>query len=584
MAIDVTAMTEGDEYRFIFRDSKYPYVLRLCQATIGNEIYRGLGLRAPWFEGKGYNAWYHNGFMDIFINQKPCLSGPGIASKYPLLFNRCEIMETGKRALVQYIWEREEATVRLRFLAHPDSRALLAEILIDPKQQIDSLIIKAFCFPGAYTSDNKGKRRLKTAVREEKSVTKVELNPQAENWMLFYDQQYDMADPVWGKYSMNGCAGLYLHPDDFEIVKVELTGYTVEIKAEAKKGVTRLRFAFDELPMAYTNALTTMLAEAPKVQGLLKEDIFQPAFLSSFDLEQEQQKVKRMASGNIDRARIESLNTELINIHKAIVAFKANVKKTVKEEQAILLALESYTRQALTVARQRDEMIRIFEVRGIGHSKYELSKAVEIPGKDKAELTGGYLYLQNQGAFYRYIKPFPVTREEMYRYDVFVLMDIDTRAIPPQQINMLREYVEDGGGLIMFGGYFSYGASNIKDTVLYELLPVTIEKAPLGLRKASSSSVLKVVQQVAFLQDLSFDEQLVCPWYHELVPRNDAQVVIVNGDAPWLVIRPAGKGRVIACAGTILGNQPPDKRMFYDWSSWQGCLWRMIKWASGKNG
>ncbi|MBU4211628.1 MAG: hypothetical protein KKD33_03480, partial [Verrucomicrobia bacterium] len=59
-------------------------------------------------------------------------------------------------------------------------------------------------------------------------------------------------------------------------------------------------------------------------------------------------------------------------------------------------------------------------------------------------------------------------------------------------------------------------------------------------------------------------------------------VVMSNGNMPWMAIRSAGKGRVIACAGTLMGSPSPGKTMYYEWEGWLDCLWRMIQWASGK--
>ncbi|MCG2659973.1 MAG: hypothetical protein L6437_06995 [Kiritimatiellae bacterium] len=584
-AVEVTAMTEGNEYRFAFKGGAFPYVLRLWESPIGKDIYRGIGLRSPWYENpNAQNAWYQNSFMDISINGKPVIGGANANKKYPLLFERCEVLESGgERALAQYVWDREEALVRLRFLMRPESRALLAEIQIEPKQQIEKWFMDCSAYPGAYTSKNDGDRRMKTAIREEKSVTNVQVNIQTEPWMLLCDQKLDMADPINMRVGFvnNGCAGFYLLPDGVATNTVSLTGYPVDVGVLAQPSVTRLRFAFDELPMANSNALATMQKEAPKVLKLLKEETFQPVSLTAFDVERERKEIDGMsATGCSCRRHIPQVKDALKKADGAITGYKLNSgTKPISAEQEALNALNFYRRSYLTAVRRSDRKVRVFEMRGLGYGKYRTARVLDNAGKDGAEISGGYYYRSGQGS---QINPFPGTIEQMYKYDVFLMLDIDTHALSSRTLHLLRQYIEDGGGLIVFGGFYSYGASNIRDTPLGSILPFVVRKAPFGLCKAPEKSTLAVSGTCAFLSAKQWGNNLVAPWFHELVPVEDASVVMSNGNMPWMAIRSAGKGRVIACAGTLMGSPSPGKTMYYEWEGWPDCLWRMIQWASGK--
>lgn len=87
-------------------------------------------------------------------------------------------------------------------------------------------------------------------------------------------------------------------------------------------------------------------------------------------------------------------------------------------------------------------------------------------------------------------RKFPVSMEELRNYDVVILSDIgsntlllhpDTfsRSIPmADRCALLAEYVRQGGGLIMVGGYMSFsgidGKARYRQTVLREVLPVTM--------------------------------------------------------------------------------------------------------------
>ena len=86
---------------------------------------------------------------------------------------------------------------------------------------------------------------------------------------------------------------------------------------------------------------------------------------------------------------------------------------------------------------------------------------------------------------------FPLSCAELDRYDAVILSDIgantlqlhpDTfeRSTPlPDRLEVLREYVARGGGLIMVGGYLSFqgidGRARYAATPLAEVLPVCIQ-------------------------------------------------------------------------------------------------------------
>ena len=84
---------------------------------------------------------------------------------------------------------------------------------------------------------------------------------------------------------------------------------------------------------------------------------------------------------------------------------------------------------------------------------------------------------------------FPWTLEELKQYDVVVVSDVgsDTFLISkrcmegektPNRLKLLEQYVAEGGGFIMWGGYLSftglYGKGFYKRTPIEKLLPVNL--------------------------------------------------------------------------------------------------------------
>jgi uncharacterized membrane protein len=84
---------------------------------------------------------------------------------------------------------------------------------------------------------------------------------------------------------------------------------------------------------------------------------------------------------------------------------------------------------------------------------------------------------------------FPFTIEELSAYRVLILSDIGANSLllhpdvwlhgkpVPNRLKLIRQWVADGGGLVMMGGYFSYqgidGRARWRRTPVEEALPVT---------------------------------------------------------------------------------------------------------------
>ncbi len=579
--VTVSASKEGDDHRFAFEGGTFPYVLRLWEGPIGKSTFRGLGLRGPWWRGGRWTAstWYMNNFLDLAVNGKPVLGGADPQKQYPLLYDRMQILESGPRALVQYVWERQEATVRLRFLMRPDCRALLAEALIEPKQPLQSLAFTAACFPGGYTSKGDGDRRMKTALREEKSITTVQVDLSRESFFLFCDARLDLADPlnrrVGGETS--GCAGLYVLPEDFATGQVRLTSYPIDLTFTARPDGRRMRFAFDELQVPNAEAFQTVQQAAPGVLATLKSETFAPSSLTHFSSEAERAAVGTLSrTQTVPKPLLPPLQEAMDSAAQAVAAWQAGGDKPVTLEQNALDALSLYQRRLLTARRYTSKTLCLYEMRGPGYSRYRVAEALQEmtpPGT----VDGGYLTIGGQS---RSVTPFPGTVPDLYRCDAVLMEDIDCRALAPSQLDLLRQYVEDGGGLAVFGGWFSWAAGDVQHTALAGILPLQVGRAPFGL--VQMAAPLKVANRTAFLKTAPWSDNLLCPWAHDLTPGPDAQVLVKQGEAPWLAVRAVGPGRTLACAGTLFGEAPAGKALFWQWPGWVGFEAAMLRWLAGK--
>lgn len=188
---------------------------------------------------------------------------------------------------------------------------------------------------------------------------------------------------------------------------------------------------------------------------------------------------------------------------------------------------------------------------------------------------------------------FPLTREELDAYDVVLLSDIgsNTLLLPPvvfgqgrpapNRLKLLREWVLDGGGLMMAGGYLSFqgfqAKANYADTPLEEVLPVRISRwddrveAPEGLEGTLTENEHRVSQ--------GLDQQWpILLGYQQLEAREDASVLAeIEGD-PLLVVREVGQGRSLAFASDISPHWAPTE--FMEWKGYSTLFDNAVTWLA----
>ena len=175
---------------------------------------------------------------------------------------------------------------------------------------------------------------------------------------------------------------------------------------------------------------------------------------------------------------------------------------------------------------------------------------------------------------------FPLDREGLAAYDVVILSDIGANTLllhpetwlhgrtMPNRLRLLRDWVEEGGGLAMAGGYYSfqgiYGAARYRGTAVEAVLPVTINpwddriEAPEGL-------VAEVV-----LHDHPVLRGVPSPWpallgYNELSARPEATLLASCDGRPLLVVREYGQGRSLAWASDVGPHWCPEP-----FATWEG--------------
>jgi len=168
---------------------------------------------------------------------------------------------------------------------------------------------------------------------------------------------------------------------------------------------------------------------------------------------------------------------------------------------------------------------------------------------------------------------FPYEVADLKGVDVVVLSDIgaNTFLLPnptflggearPNRLAMLRDWVADGGGLAMVGGYLSFqgfeAKANYRATPLAPVLPVEMEPGDDREELPADGRPLVAAPEHPLVAGLPSRWSPILG-YQRLVAKPDAQVALsVNGD-PLAVTGTYGAGRTLAFATDIGPHWAPE--------------------------
>lgn len=190
---------------------------------------------------------------------------------------------------------------------------------------------------------------------------------------------------------------------------------------------------------------------------------------------------------------------------------------------------------------------------------------------------------------------FPDSRDELAAYDVVVLSDIgyNTLAIPPEtfsdgarranRLELLREFVRDGGGLLMVGGYLSFqginGRANYAGTAIEDILPVTMLRTDDRVERADGVHPAVLDSDHPVVADIDDD------WpdflgYNRFEPDDDARELVRIGEDPLLVVGDHEAGRSAAFASDCAPHWGPME--FVDWEDYPTLWTNLVRWLAGE--
>lgn len=171
---------------------------------------------------------------------------------------------------------------------------------------------------------------------------------------------------------------------------------------------------------------------------------------------------------------------------------------------------------------------------------------------------------------------FPKKLEDLQQYDAVVLSDIGANTfllqnatfyqmeIIPNALELIKEYVALGGGLLMIGGYLSFmgieAKANYKNTVLADVLPVEMLDAddrvemPQGIRA-------ETIKNHPITEGMENWPNFL--GYNKFRPKAGSEALVNIQEDPLLVVGQYGSGKTACFASDCAPHWGPKE--FMEW-------------------
>jgi len=250
----------------------------------------------------------------------------------------------------------------------------------------------------------------------------------------------------------------------------------------------------------------------------------------------------------------------------------AKARRAIQAERDLRAALTRYRRQFWQAERPLRKTVRTLIFAGPFAYAWKLETIARGAWGPDSVNSGYYVWKPWVGHRLSY---FPATVEELLRYDVIVLADIPQDPFTPDKRQMLADYVKLGGGMLVLGGPYAYGAGAWSGSPLEPLLPVAIGR-PFDLRPAGPDARLALTAAGAKRLGPVTAPLGMVPWRNEVSARAGAETWLTASSAPFALYRRAGEGRILAILGTAIGEAPSGETAFYDAPGWPDLLRRIL--------
>lgn len=186
---------------------------------------------------------------------------------------------------------------------------------------------------------------------------------------------------------------------------------------------------------------------------------------------------------------------------------------------------------------------------------------------------------------------FPTSLEELKKYDAVILSDIGSNTLlltegvfsrgerMPNRLKLIKDYVEEGGGFAMMGGYMTFqgidAKANYANTAIAEILPVKMMKTDDRCEAPEGVYPEIVAENHPILQNISKE------WphflgYNMLFEIDPAHVIARCNEHIFMAAQEYGKGRTFVFASDISPHWGSPE--FLAWESYNTLFSNIAKW------
>ena len=191
-------------------------------------------------------------------------------------------------------------------------------------------------------------------------------------------------------------------------------------------------------------------------------------------------------------------------------------------------------------------------------------------------------------------REFPFDAEALAKYDSVILSDVGANTlllhpdtfvrskVLPNRLHAIRDYVRNGGGFIMIGGYLTFQGIDAKGqyagTAIEEILPVTLQATddraeyPQGV----TPKVKGVDHPIVAGLDMEWPQLL---GYNRVKAKPQGSLLATVGEDPLLVAGTYGKGRTVAFTSDCAPHWAP--LSFVEWSGYDRLWQQLVSWTAG---
>lgn len=228
------------------------------------------------------------------------------------------------------------------------------------------------------------------------------------------------------------------------------------------------------------------------------------------------------------------------------------------------------------IYRIKKDKIHILVLEGLTADNYRID---EILGNLTGNITHGY-YTQT-GYAGSNLNYFPYDYNTLMSQDVIIIANANIDCLGKLGLEMLRDYVLNGGNLLFLGGKASYGAGGLRNSGLEELLPIEVLPGFFDIKPLDNASLVLTDTVHSITRNIDLSARPICTYIHKVKVKKDAKVLINAGKETFLVIREnKGGGRVACFLGTPYGIEK-DKRVssiYFSWDGWSSLLRNVFIW------